>query len=186
MGRKFFSHLKLGLTKDMTNSIRIQLDTTSTCNTLPENLALSLIPHRKKLEDFITPSRATLFTYDNSNLTPLGKLELLAETATGYHHLTFHILRDSQIHGKPPLLSGLDCVHLGLVKICANEIHSVSSPRRPVNVKPHLMADNSCPRDIPSQPEPTSSPCVSNVTYPSTMGQARPPTLTMKWVLDEF
>ena len=27
VGRKFFSHLKLGLTKDMTKSIRIQLDT---------------------------------------------------------------------------------------------------------------------------------------------------------------
>ena len=49
VGRKFFSHLKLGLTKNMTKSIRIQLDTASTCNTLPQNLALSLIPPGKKL-----------------------------------------------------------------------------------------------------------------------------------------
>ena len=104
VGRKFFSHLKRGLTKDMTKSIRIQLDTASTCNTLAENLALSFIPPGKKLEDFVTPSRATLFTYDNSKLTPLGKLELLAETATGYHLLTFHILRDLQIPRKSPLL----------------------------------------------------------------------------------
>ena len=69
---------------------------------------------------------------------------------------------------------------------CANEVHSVSSPLRPVTVKPHLMADNSRPRDMPSQPEPTSSPHVSNATHPSTTGQARPPTLTVKWVLDEF
>ena len=72
------------------------------------------------------------------------------------------------------------------MKICANEIHSVSSPLHPLNVKPQLMAENSRSRDIPSQPEPTSSPCVSNVTHPSTMGPARPPTLAMKWVLDEF
>ena len=114
----------------MTKSIRIQLDAACTCNTLPENLAFSLIPPRKKLEEFVTSSRATLFTYDNSKLTPLGKLELLAETATGYHLLTF------QIPGKLPLLSGSDCVHLGLVKICANEVHSVSTTLRPVNVKP--------------------------------------------------
>ena len=95
VGRKFFSHLKRGLTKDVTKSIRIQLDTASTCNTLPENLALSLIPPGKKLEDYVTPRRAALFTYE---------LELLAETATGYHLLTFHILRDSQIPGKSPLL----------------------------------------------------------------------------------
>ena len=48
VSRKFFSHLKLGITKDMTKSIRIQLDTASTYSTLPENLALSLIPPGKK------------------------------------------------------------------------------------------------------------------------------------------
>ena len=165
VGRTLFSHLKLGLTKDMTKSIRI-LDTASTCNTLPQKLALSLIPPGKKDEDFITQSKVTLFTYmyDNSKLTPLGKLELLAETATGYHILTFHnmfILQDLQIVEKPPLLSGSDYVYLGLVKICANEVHSVASPLRPVTVKPHLMADNS--RPMPSQPEPTSSPRVSKL-----------------------
>jgi len=41
-GRTFFSHLKLGVTKDMTKSITMQLDTASTYNTMPENLALSL------------------------------------------------------------------------------------------------------------------------------------------------
>ena len=76
-------------------------------------------------------------------------------------------------------LSGSDCVHLGLVKICADEVHSVSPPLRPVNVKPYLIADNSRLRDMPSQLEPTSSTRLSNVTHPST-------TLTMKWVLAEF
>ena len=49
VGRKFFSYLKLGLTMDMAKSNRIQLDTASTCNTLPESLALSLIPPGRNL-----------------------------------------------------------------------------------------------------------------------------------------
>ena len=94
VGRKLFSHLKLGVTKDLTKSIRVQLDTASTYNTLPERLALSLIPRGQKITNYLTPSKATLFTYDNSKLTPMGKLELLAETTAGYHLLTFHVLRD--------------------------------------------------------------------------------------------
>ena len=95
VGRKFFSHLKLGVTKDLTKSIRVQLDTASTCNTLPERLAQSLIPRGQKITNYLTSSKATLFTYDNSKLTPMGKLELLAETTAGYHLLTFHVLRDA-------------------------------------------------------------------------------------------
>ena len=106
VGRKFFSHLKLGVTKDLTKSIRVQLDTASTCNTLPEKLAQSLIPRGQKITNYLTPSKATLFTYDNSKLTPMGKLELLAKTTEGYHLLTFHVLRGSHIQGKPPLQSG--------------------------------------------------------------------------------
>jgi len=127
VGRKFFGHLKLGVTKDLIKSIRVQLDTASTCNTLPEKLAQSLIPIGQKITNYLTPSKATLFTYDNSRLTPMGKLELLAETTAGYHLLTFHVLRDLHIQGKPPLLSGSDCVKLGLVKIRADEIHSLAN-----------------------------------------------------------
>ena len=194
VGRKFFSHLKLGVPKDTTKSIRVQLDTASTCNTLPENLALSLIPPGQKIKDYITPSRATLFTSDNSKLTPMGKLELLAETKTGYHLLTFHVLRDSQIQGKPPLLSGSDCVNLGLVKIRADEVHSVGSPlSAEKNQKPHTeastplpTADNLHARDMPMHPEPISSPRMFDVPHSNTTPPARPDTITLKWVLEVF
>ena len=66
VGRKFFSHLRLGPSKNMTKSIRIQLDTASTCNTLPENLALSLTSPEKKLKDYLTLGGATLLTYDRT------------------------------------------------------------------------------------------------------------------------
>ena len=38
LGRRFFSHLIISLTKDLTKSIRVQLDTACTCNTIPEKL----------------------------------------------------------------------------------------------------------------------------------------------------
>jgi len=43
VSHKFFSHLKLGVTKDLIKSIRVQLDTASTCNTLPARKIYSVI-----------------------------------------------------------------------------------------------------------------------------------------------
>ena len=48
------------------------------------------------------------------------------------------------------------------------------------------MAGNFRRRDMPIQPEPTTSPRVLNVSHPNTTGQPRPLTLTMKWVLGAF
>ena len=166
VGRKFFSHLKLGVTKDLTKSIRVQLNTASTCNTIPERLTQSLIPRGQKIANYLTPSKATLFTYDNSKLTPMGKLELLAETTAGYHLPTFHVLRGVHIQGKPPLLSGSDCVKLGLVKIRADEIHSFgTSPWTATHQKPHPKPpvqlptpENSHTRDMPILPDLIPAP----------------------------
>ena len=88
----------------------MQLDTASTCNTLPEKHDQSLIPPGQKITKYLSPSNASLFTYDNSKLKPMAKLQLLAETSVGYHLLTFQVSRGSHIQGKPPLLSGSDCV----------------------------------------------------------------------------
>ena len=166
VGRKFFSHLRLGVTKDLTKSIRVQLNTASTCNTIPERLTQSLIPRGQKIANYLTPSKATLFTYDNSKLTPMGKLELLAETTAGYHLPTFHVLRGVHIQGKPPLLSGSDCVKLGLVKIRADEIHSFgTSPWTATHQKPHPKPpvqlptpENSHTRDMPILPDLIPAP----------------------------
>ena len=84
----------------------------------------------------------------------MGKLELLAETTAGHYLLTFHVLRDSHIQGKPPLLSGSDCVRLGLVKIRADDslgtsrgtaILQKAHPELPVQLP---TPENSHARDI--------------------------------------
>ena len=194
VGRKFFSHLKLGLTKDLTKSIRVQLDTASTCNTLPERLAQSLILRRQKITNYLTPSKATLFTYDNSKLTSMGKLELLAETTSGYHLLTFHVLRDAHIQGKPPLLSGSDCVKLGLVKIRADEIHSFgTSPGIATHQKLHPeppvqlpTPENSHTKDMPILPDLIPAPGMFDNLRPNISLPSCPSKMIIEWVLEAF
>ena len=194
VGRKFFSHLNLGVTKDLTKSIRVQLDTAFTCNTLPERLAQSLIPRGQKISNYLTPSTATLFTYDNSKLTPLGKLELLAETTAGYHLLTFHVLRDAHIQGKAPLLSGSDCVKLGLVKIRADEIHSYgTSPGTATQQKPHPeppvqlpTPENSHTKDMPILPDLIPAPGMFDNLRPNISLPSCPSKMTLEWVLEAF
>ena len=76
------------------------------------------------MKDYLTSSKAALFTYDNSKLTSMGKLRVAGRN---HSRVPTHVLRDSQIQGKPPLLSGSDCVKLGMVKFRADETHSVES-----------------------------------------------------------
>ena len=194
MGRKFFSHLKLGVTKDLTKSIGVQLDTTSTCNTLPERLVQSLIPRGQKITNYLIPRKATLFTYDNSKLTPMGKLELLAETTAEYRLLTFHVLRDAHIQGKPPLLSGSDCVKMGLEKICADEIHSFgTSPGAATHPKPRpeppvqLPApESSHTRDMPILQDPIPAQRMPDDPQPNISLPSCPPKMTLERVLEAF
>ena len=155
---------------------------------------ISLIPLGQKITNYLTPSNATLFTYDNSRLTPMGKLELLAETTAGYHLLTFHVLRDSHVQGKPPLLSGSDCVKLGPVKIHADEIHSLGTSRgtatlqRPHSEPPVQLPTPETPhaRDMPKPPEPIPAPWMFDILHPNTSLPTCPAKMTLEWVLEAF
>ena len=44
MSDPFMASLELGVTKDINKAIMVQLHTASTCNTLPDEIAQSLIP----------------------------------------------------------------------------------------------------------------------------------------------
>ena len=73
LGRKLFSPLEIDVTKDLNKSIMVLLDTTSTCNKPPKKIAQSLIPLGHTMKNYLTHSKATLLTYDNSDLKPMGK-----------------------------------------------------------------------------------------------------------------
>lgn len=143
------------------------------------------------MKDYLTSSKAALFTYANSKLTSMGKLRIAGRN---HSRVPTHVLRDSQIQGKPPLLSGSDRVKLGMVKFRADETHSVESSLGPATVqKPHPEASaqlptakNSHPRDMPRHPEPISSLRMFEVPHPNPTLPTRPAMLTLEWVLEAF
>ena len=194
VGRTLFSLLKLGVTMDLAKSIRVQLDTASSCSTLPETLAQSLITEGQNITNDLTLSKATLFTYDKSKNKPTGKLELPAETKAGFHVLTFHVLRDPHMQGKPPLLSGSDCGKEGLVKIRADKIQSLDTSRGPATLQtPQREAPAQLP--TPENSHASDMPMLSgritalrmfdypraNISLPSC-----PTKMTLEWVLEAF
>ena len=73
LGRKLFSPLEIDVNKDLNKSIMVLLDTTSTCNKPPKKIAQSLIPLGHTMKNYLTHSKATLLTYDNSDLKHMGK-----------------------------------------------------------------------------------------------------------------
>ena len=124
----------------------------------------------------------------------MGKLELLAETTSGYHLLTFDVLRYEHIQGKPPLLSGSDCVKLGLVKIHADEIHSLGTPRGTATLqKPHpeplvqmSTPENSHARNMPILHKPIPELRMLDDPRPNTLLPSCPAQMTLQWVLEAF
>ena len=73
LGRKLFSPLEIDVTKDLNKSIMVLLDTASTCNKPLKKIAQSLIPLEHTMKNYLTHSKATLLTCDNSDLKPMGK-----------------------------------------------------------------------------------------------------------------
>ena len=50
----------------------------------------------------------------------MGQIELVCETQGKFHTLQFQLLNKDVMGSQPPLLSGSDCVRLGLVEIRGN------------------------------------------------------------------
>ena len=53
-------------------------------------------------------------------IKPVGQIELVCETQGKFHTLQFQLLNKDVMGSQPPLLSGSDCVRLGLVEIRGN------------------------------------------------------------------
>ena len=92
------SPLELGVTKDLDKSIMVQLDTASTCNTLPDKIAQLLIP--------LGQTKKTILLSAKQRYSPMTTLS-----------------SNLWVNCKPLLLSGLDYANLGLVKIPADEFN---------------------------------------------------------------
>ena len=112
---KFFAHLHL-VHKGKTKVVRAQIDSASTCNTIPQGSLHKLFPGIK-----ISKSKASISTYGNQILHPKGQVSLCCVRRGKFYTLNFLVVDVPQ--EKPPLLSGSDAQALRFLNIFADETH---------------------------------------------------------------
>ena len=116
-GRKFFEHLKL-INKDRNTTMRTQIDSASTCNTIPERLLNKLFPKIK-----VSKSKAIVHTYGSQTIQPKGKITLCCEKNGKIQLIDFLVVNVPPT--KPPHLCRRDAQALGYLKIYADEVHTL-------------------------------------------------------------
>ena len=90
---------------------------------MPESVHyITKSPNQKK-------TNAQLHPYSGPPIKPVGTVQLYCELRGDYETLTFYVVPSDAISPKPPLLSGSDCVKLGLVSIKADVIHQIDMKR---------------------------------------------------------
>ena len=97
------------------------MGTAATCNIKSEQTVKQLF-----LTLHLTKSPFLLFPYgDSKPIKPLGQVDLFCERQNIYYLLTFQIVPVDVMENKPALLSGKDCERMCLVKVLADEVHSL-------------------------------------------------------------
>ena len=69
------------------------------------------------IHGLIKPSTAILRTYGGGVIKPVGQVELVCETQAKFHTIQFQLLNKDVVGSQPPVLSGSDCLRLGLIDI---------------------------------------------------------------------
>ncbi|KAK2552116.1 hypothetical protein P5673_026866 [Acropora cervicornis] len=90
-------------------------DTASTTNTLAVDDLRTMCPAGFDIHGPIKLSSASL--RGGGVIKPVGQAELVCETQGKFHTLQFQLLNKDVMGSQPPLLSGSDCVRLGLIDI---------------------------------------------------------------------
>ena len=142
-GKKFFAEIKLSAAKNHFVRKTLQLDTASTTNTLAVDDLWSMCPAGFDVNSLIRPSHATLHTYGGGIITPVGQVELVCETQGKCYPLEFQLLSKKVIRSQPPLLSGSDCVKVGLIGIKGSTSLSAPSVRNSEDMMVHQLQSSS-------------------------------------------
>ena len=116
-GRKFFANLHL-IQGGKTKVVKAQIDTASTCNTMPSSLLNELLPDAK-----ISKTRSKSNTYGSETMRPKGQVTLFCDRKEKIHMINFLVV--DLPYNKPPLLCGKDAQALDYWKIYADETHTV-------------------------------------------------------------
>ena len=126
-GGRYFVTLHISAAGHKFRHAKFQMDTAATCNTISERTVKELFPTLHP-----TKSPFLLFPYgDSKPIKPLGQVDLVCERQNKYYLLTFQILPANVMEKKPALLSGKDCERMGLIKVHADEVHSLQHQNSP-------------------------------------------------------
>ena len=98
-------------------------------NTLAVDDLWSMCPAGFDVNSLIQPSHATLHTYGGGIITPVVQVKLVCKTQGKCYPLEFQPLSKKVMGSQPPLLSGSDCVKLGLIGIKGSTSLSAPSVR---------------------------------------------------------
>ena len=175
-GQKYFAILSLSSDGSSYASVRMQIDTAATCNTISHS-TLRKIPGNPKL----VKSQLSLHPYGNGKpIKPLGEVQLICERDSQFHLLLFQVISDDIMQGKPALISGTDSVKLGLVTVDADEIFQISPPLICNHIQDGQVNDN--PREV-CKPKPKPSRPVS---IPGSRNLPKAGKLTKAAVLKQY
>ncbi len=121
-GKRYLTTLPISSTGNIFTNMTFQIDTGASCNTMSET-TFSKLP-----ETLLKRSPYLLHPYgDAKPLTPIGQTQLLCDKGDKFTTLNFQILPDAIMGDKPALLSGSDSERLGLIKIRADEVFTITS-----------------------------------------------------------
>ena len=96
--RKYFAHLHL-IQGGRTKVVKAQIDSASTCNTIPSSLLSQLFPDVK-----ISRTKSKINTYGTKTIRPEGQVTLCCDRKGKIHTIDFLVVNVP--NQKPPLLSG--------------------------------------------------------------------------------
>ena len=127
--KKFFAHLHL-VHDGKSKILRAQIDSASTCNTMPSNLLSQSFPNLK-----VSKTRSRISTYGSQTMRPKGQVTLVCDRS---RLETIDFLVVDVPGDKPPLLSGKDAQALKYLKIYADERDAVEDeiPQTPQTLPP--------------------------------------------------
>ena len=133
--KKFFAHLHL-VHDGKSKIVRAQIDSASTCNTMPSNLLSQLFPNLK-----VSKTRSRISTYGSQKMRPKGQVTLVCDRKGRLETINFLVV---DVPGdKPPLLSGKHAQALEYLKIYVDETNAVEEeiPSNSTNTSPTRNAD---------------------------------------------
>ena len=138
--RKYFANLHL-IYGEKTKVVKVQINSASTCNTIPSSLLRKLFSNAK-----IHRTRSKINTYGSETMRPEGQVTLCCERRGRIHTIDFLVVNVPD--GNQALLSGRDAQALYYLKVYADETANAVEEEIPHNPQPVLPLGKLTKNDV--------------------------------------